>query len=69
MFYVNIDNVDDKQLAFCGLRLTFEGQYFKLYENYHGEEYVVSNSPPRYVYVDDLNDADCLKAAYAISVD
>jgi hypothetical protein len=68
MFYVNIDKTTDKELEFCGFRLTYENATIKLYEDPHGNEYLVSNDPPRYVYVDDLNDADCLKAAYVLNI-
>jgi hypothetical protein len=68
MFYVNIDSTSDTQLEFCGYRLAYTGASFKLYEDPHGGEHVVSNDPPRNIYVEDLNDADCLKASYVLNI-
>jgi hypothetical protein len=68
MFYVNVDNTTDPQLEFCGYRLAYEGSAFKMYEDFHGNEHIVSNEPPRYMYVEDLNDADCVKASYVLNI-
>ena len=68
MLYVNIDGIDDRQLEFCGYRLSFEGSNHKLYGDTHGGEHIVSNSPPRYLFVEDVNDADCLRANTILNI-
>lgn len=68
MYYVNVDSRTDQQLEFCGYRLAVDGIAFKLYEDPHGNEHIVSNDPPRYLYVDDLNDAECLRADYVLNI-
>jgi hypothetical protein len=68
MLAVNIDNTTDQQLEFCGFRMVHEGQLFKLYEDYYGNDYLVGNLAPRYIMVDDLNDADCLKASIVMDI-
>lgn len=69
MLYVNIDNSDDRQLEFCGYRLAYVGTGFKLYEDTHGTEHIVSNDPPRYLFVEDLNDADCLRGNWILNIE
>jgi hypothetical protein len=68
MFAVNIDSTSDQQLEFCGFRMVHEDTQFKLYEDYYGNDYLVRNQPPRYIMVDDLNDADCLKASFVMDI-
>lgn len=69
MYYVRIDSLTDEQIQFCGFTCVFEDNSYKLYSDYRGDEYIVPNNPPRYLKVDDLNDANCLRSAYVIQVE
>jgi len=68
MFYVNIDDTTDERLEFCGFVLIKEDEHHKLYRDYQGEEYIVSNAPPRYLRVEEYNDATCIGGTKAIEV-
>jgi hypothetical protein len=68
MFAVNIDSITDQQLEFCGFRMVHAGPQYKLYEDYYGNDYIVSNRSPRWIMVDDLNDAECLKASVVMDI-
>lgn len=69
MFFVNIDKTDDSQLEFCGYQMVYAGVGFKLYRAYTGDEQIVDNAPPRYLKVEDLNDAECVRAVYGLTMD
>jgi hypothetical protein len=68
MFYVCINDIPDSNLEFCGYVKVFEDADFQLYQDYHGVEYIVNVKPPRYLMVEDYNDANCIKASFAIQV-
>jgi len=69
MYYVRIDSLTDSQIEFCGFTCVYEDVDHKLYSDYYGDEYIVPNKSPRYLKVDDLNDANCLRSAYVIQVE
>lgn len=57
-FIVRVDHLTDDQLTFFGWIRTHQGDEFSTYRCFHnGEEQVVSNGLPRYMVIDDVNDA------------
>lgn len=57
-FIVRVDHLDDQQLAFYGWICVDQDDEFTLYWNpRHNEMQPVSNKPPRYLIIDDVNDA------------
>jgi len=57
-FIVRIDHLSDQQLEFFGWIKVDTGAEFSLYWNpRYNETQSVSNDPPRYLVVDDVNDA------------
>jgi hypothetical protein len=67
-FIVRIDHLDDDQLAFFGRIKVHEGEEFSIYWNpRYSEEQPVSNSPPRYLVVDDWNDAQYMAGGGSIT--
>ena len=60
-FIVKIDNITDEQLEFAGWIKVDQGEEFSAYWNPHYNEFQpVSNAAPRYLMVDDWNDARLL---------
>lgn len=58
MFIVRIDDLTDEQLEFFGFVRVHQGSVFSTYLHvYSGEDQIVSNRPPRYLQVEDVNDA------------
>ena len=68
MYYVNIEHLSDDQLAVLGYTLIAEIHDFKLYRHYSGDEHVVDNAGPRFLYVDDLNDAVAMHATEIVQL-
>ncbi len=57
-FIVNISHLSDGELEFFGWVLVDKGEEFSLYWNpRYNESQPVDNKHPRYLLVDDLNDA------------
>lgn len=57
-FVVRIDHLTDRQLEFFGWMNIRKGEEFSLYWSPHyNETQPVANEPPRYIVVDDVNDA------------
>jgi hypothetical protein len=57
-FIVKVDHLSDEQLAFYGWVRIDEGAEFSLYWSpRYNETQPVSNDPPRFLVVDDWNDA------------
>jgi hypothetical protein len=64
-FYVNITGISQDTLDFLGYPCFAEDEEFKIL--YHkGELFLVDKKGTSYLYVDDKNDADLLKGAFAI---
>ena len=62
-FMVNVDDLNDDQLSFFGWIRVHTGEEFSTFWNpRYNEEQPVSNSPPRYLIVDDWNDAQYMAA-------
>ena len=60
-WFVPIDHLDDSDLEFVGWYKIADDGVFSLYQRpYDGEQQVVSNKSPRYLVVDDYNDAQAL---------
>jgi hypothetical protein len=58
MFIVRVDHLSDEQLVFFGWQREHEGDEFSVYRHMReGTDAIVSNLPPRYLPVDDVNDA------------
>lgn len=57
-YIVRIDHLTDDNLSFYGFEKISAGAEFSLYMNVrYNEMQPVSNDPPRYIIVDDWNDA------------
>jgi hypothetical protein len=57
-FIVRIDHLSEDQLCFFGWVRIDSGEEFSLYWNpRYNETQPVANTPPRYLIIDDLNDA------------
>jgi hypothetical protein len=57
-FIVRIDHLTDEQLSFFGWEMIDKGNTYSLYWNArYNESQPVSNDPPRFIIVDDWNDA------------
>ena len=57
-FVVNVDHLNDQQMSFFGWLNVDQGEEFSVYWNPRYNEFqVVSNDPPRYLIIDDWNDA------------
>lgn len=57
-FIVRVDDKDDDELAFFGWQCVAKGDEFSSYERpYDGERQIISNIAPRYMVLDDYNDA------------
>jgi hypothetical protein len=57
-FIIKVDGLTDAQLSFFGWIMVDRGDEFSLYWNpRYNEEQPVSNDPPRYLVLDDWNDA------------
>jgi hypothetical protein len=60
-FIVRVDGLSDGDLSFYGWELVDKGPEFSLYLNVrYNETQVVSNDSPRYLLVDDQNDASTM---------
>ncbi|MEM7689678.1 MAG: hypothetical protein AAF291_11720 [Pseudomonadota bacterium] len=57
-FYVNLEDVNDLQLAIAGFVLVSDNEQFRVYRHL-GEDVIVDKSDP-FVVVDDINDAAVL---------
>ena len=67
-WYVNIDALSDDELRIHGWILEHNGEEFSVYWNPRYNEYqVIQNSSPRYILVDDYNDAVSLSRGKAIT--
>ena len=60
---IRVDHLGDSELALFGwIRIADDGE-FSLYQRpWDGEQQVVSNEPPRWLIVDDYNDAQQMSA-------
>jgi hypothetical protein len=67
-FIVRIDHMKDDEVCFrCGWVCLDKGDEFSLYWNpRYNETQVVSNDPPRYLIVDDLNDVQLMDGPYPV---
>jgi hypothetical protein len=67
-FIVRIDHLNDEQLSFFGWILVDKGEDFSTYWSpRYNEEQPVSNFPPRYLIVDDWNDAQYMVGGASIT--
>lgn len=63
MFIIRVDHLSDAQLAFFGFIRVDTGDVFSTYiEPSTLEQHVIPNSGPRYLAVDDVNDAVAMSA-------
>jgi hypothetical protein len=62
LYYANIDGIEDSFLEFLGYTVVVEGDGFKTYRCYNGDEHIVSNEPPRFLFVEDVNDATTINS-------
>jgi len=57
-FFVRVDHLTDEELSFFGWELIDKGNEYSAYWNArYNEIQLVSNEAPRFIVVDDLNDA------------
>lgn len=61
-WFVTIDHLTDEQLSFFGFTLVLENDEFKVYRHYSGEDHIVRKAGPRFLLVDDINDAVAMAA-------
>jgi len=60
-FFVRIDHLTDNDLAFFGwVRVADDGEFGLFSRPRDGEQVVISNDPPRYIVIDDVNDAQAM---------
>lgn len=64
-WYVSIDHLSDDQLEFLGYHVVKEDDEFVVYEDYAGEEHVVKKQGPKFIFVEDLNDAAAISSSRA----
>lgn len=63
-FIVNVSHLTDSQLEFFGWVKFHQGDEFTTYWNPRYNEYqLLNNEPPRYLTVDDWNDAQALRSS------
>ncbi len=67
-WYVSIEHLTDEQLEFLGYPVVRENEEFKVYRDYTGEEQIVYKAGPRFLFVEDINDAVAMNAARAFPV-
>jgi hypothetical protein len=60
-YYVDIQGVYDEVLEFVGYILVAEDKDFQLF-THKGREFLLPKNGMRFLYVDDLNDADVLRS-------
>lgn len=60
-YYVDIQGVYDEVLEFVGYILVAEDDEFQLFVH-KGREFLLPKNGTRFLYVDDLNDADVLRS-------
>jgi hypothetical protein len=68
VYYANIEGIDDSFLEFLGYDVVVEGDGFKIYRCYNGDEHIVSDTPPRYMMVEDVNDALIIKSKRVLQI-
>jgi hypothetical protein len=57
-YFVRVDHLTDEELSFFGWEVIDRGNEYSAYWNArYNEVQPVSNGPPRFIVVDDLNDA------------
>ncbi len=62
-WFVNVDHVEDSDLEFMGWFKVADNGEFSIYRRpYDGEEQSISNDVPRYMVLDDVNDAMALSS-------
>ena len=60
-WFVRIDDIDDSELEFMGWYRVAQDAEFSMYQRpYDGQQQVVSNEPPRFLVLDDYNDAQSI---------
>lgn len=57
MFYVRVDGIEESILNFLGYYKLDEDDYHELWQDYQGETCLVAKNGPRYMSIDDINDA------------
>lgn len=68
-YLVRVDHLSDQQLNFFGWFREAEGEEFSIYWHPHSDErQPVSNVSPRYLVVDDWNDAEYMSDGEEIVV-
>ncbi|HEY8098238.1 MAG TPA: hypothetical protein VIE65_19430 [Methylobacter sp.] len=66
-FIVRIDHLTESQLEFFGWLKVDQDSEFSIYWNpRYNEAQVVSNDPPRYLLIDDWNDAQFMRGNWDI---
>ena len=64
---INIDHVQDEDLEFMGwYKLADTGEFSTYRRPHDGEEQTIQNESPRYMLVDDFNDAQVLSTGEII---
>lgn len=67
-FFVRVDHLSDGELSFYGWEMVDKGPEFSTYWNARYNEFqLVSNNPPRYLVIDDWNDAQSISQGMVIS--
>ena len=61
LFYVRIDHLSQPELLIAGYSVIIENDEFWLIQGYDGDEQIVRKSFP-FLLVDDVNDANAIKA-------
>ncbi len=62
-FYCRIDNVSKEVLDFLGYHLIRENDEFELWQDLYGDEHILNKLGPKYLFVEDMNDASTLRAS------
>ncbi len=66
-WYVSIDNVPDDKLEFIGYLLVREDEEFFVYTHIHsGDDFIIDKNGPKFLWVDDINDAIAINARVAM---
>jgi hypothetical protein len=61
-YYVCIDGIELSKLEFLGYSLIRENDEFEIWSDLTGDEHIIAKGCPRYLYMEDLNDAIILGA-------
>jgi hypothetical protein len=66
-FYVCIEGIPREVLEFLGYSFVRSNSEFELIADYSGNEHIVNRKGPRFIFVDDVNDAHYLKGCRMVA--